>query len=148
MGILDSTAEEPHSKFLRYVITTVVFIGLLALGAWWLLRYHSEKQAVKNFLDTLAAGQTQQAYQIWRPTPSYSYDRFLEDWGPNGYYGPVRSYRIESAERFRNGSGVIVAAEISPFQPFPAPDDVAKQSKTKEARVWVEFRDHSMSFPP
>jgi len=148
VGILDTTAEPPHSKFLRYLITTVVFAGLMIFGIWWLLRYHTEKQTVKNFLNTVVAGQTEQAYRIWKPAASYGYKDFLDDWGPNGYYGPVRSFRILSAEHPKNGTGVVVVAEVSPFQPFPAEDDAAKQSKTKEVRLWIEFSDQSLSFPP
>jgi hypothetical protein len=148
VGLLDATAEPPHSKLLRYSVTTVVFAGLVVFGVWWLLRYHTEKQTVKNFLDTVVAGQTEEAYRIWKPSPSYSFKDFLDDWGPTGYYGPIRSYRIESAERPKNGTGVVVLAMVSPFQPFPASDDDVKQSKTKEVRLWVEFSDQSLSFPP
>jgi hypothetical protein len=37
---------------------------------------------------------------------------------------------------------------VSPYQPFPADDDVTKQNKTKEVKIWVEFKDQSMSYPP
>lgn len=148
MGLLDTTAEPPHPKFLRYLITTVVFIGLVIFGIWWLLRYHTEKQTVKHFLDTVVAGQTEQAYRIWKPKPSYDYKGFLDDWGPSGYYGPIRSYRIESAHQLPNASGVIVVFEVSPYQPFPEEQDATKQSKTKEVSIWVEFSDQSLSFPP
>lgn len=148
MGLLDSTAEEPHSKLLRYSVTTAVFIVLVAFGMWWLLRFHTEKQTVKRFLDALVAGQTEEAYRIWKPQPTYSYKDFLDDWGPNGYYGPVKSYRIESAEHPRAGTGVIVVVEVSPYQPFPGDNDAPKQNKTKEVRIWVEQSDQSLSFPP
>jgi hypothetical protein len=148
LGLLDSTAEEPHSKLLRYSVTTAVFIVLVAFGMWWLLRFHTEKQTVKRFLDALLAGQTEEAYRIWKPQPTYSYKDFLDDWGPNGYYGPVKSYRIESAEHPRAGTGVIVVVEVSPYQPFPGDNDAPKQNKTKEVRIWVEQSDQSLSFPP
>jgi hypothetical protein len=148
LSLLDSTAEEPHSKLLRYSVTTAVFIVLVAFGMWWLLRFHTEKQTVKRFLDALLAGQTEEAYRIWKPQPTYSYKDFLDDWGPNGYYGPVKSYRIESAEHPRAGTGVIVVVEVSPYQPFPGDNDAPKQNKTKEVRIWVEQSDQSLSFPP
>ncbi len=148
MDFLNNTAEEPHSKALRYLITAVVFVGLVLLAVWWVLRFHTEKQTVKHFLGALAAGQTEQAYSLWKPSPSYSYHDFLDDWGPNGYYGPVKSFRIESAEHLKNGTGIIVAAEVSPYQPFPPDDDAAKRSKTKELSIWVERSDQSLSFPP
>ena len=44
MGILDSGAEEPKSKALRYVISAVALVLLIALGLWYFLRYTAEKQ--------------------------------------------------------------------------------------------------------
>ena len=149
LGLLDSTAEEPHSKLLRYAITTVVFIGLVALSFWWLLRFRTEEQTVKHFFDALVADRTEEAYRMWKPGPTYGYKDFLDDWGPNGYYGPVKSYHVESAGYPKTGtSEVIVVVEVSPYQPFPNEGDALKQSKTKEVRVWVERSDQSLSFPP
>lgn len=150
MGLLDSTAEEPHSKALRYVVTIAAFILVVALFCWfWLLRFHTEKKTVTQFFNALAAGQTEQAYRIWKPDPTYSFQNFQEDWGPNGYYGPVKSFRIVTAAPLNStASGVIVSVEVSPYQPFPSGDDPAKQNKTKEVRLWVEKKDQSLSFPP
>ena len=149
MGVFDSTAEEPHSKVRRYIITGVAFAALASVGIWYyVLRFHTEKKTVNEFLNALVAGQTEQAYHIWKPVPSYSYKDFLEDWGPDGYYGPVKSFHIETAQHPRGGTGVVVVVELSPYQPFPADNEAAKQSKTKEVHLWVEYKDQSLSFPP
>jgi hypothetical protein len=149
LGLLDSTSEHPPSRIRRYIITTLIFVGLLVGGVWWLLRFHAEKVTVKHFLDTVAAGNLQEAYQIWKPLPSYTFKDFSEDWGPDGYYGPVKSSHFEDAERPKGGSsGVIIVCEVSPFSPFPDANDGVKQARTKEVRIWVEFKDQSMSFPP
>lgn len=149
MGLLDSGAEEPKSKLRRYIITGVALVALIALGLWYVLRFTAEKRTVTRFMDAVVAGNMQLAYQIWHPHSSYSYQDFLSDWGPNGYYGPIKSYRIEAAQPPRHGgSGVIVTVEISPFQPFPSPDDAEKSGRTREVRVWVERSDQSLSFPP
>lgn len=149
MSLLDSTGEEPRSKLRRYAISGLALVLLLALSVWYLFRFYPEKQAVERFFDALAAGDTQRAYQLWKPQASYSYKDFLEDWGPSGYYGPVKSYRIETALSPQGGgSGVIVVVEVSPDQPFPAESDVAKQRRTKEVRIWVERSDKSLGFPP
>jgi hypothetical protein len=149
LGLLDSTDEHPQSKLRRYLITTLVFILLVILGIWYLMRFHQEKLTVRHFLDTVVAGNMEQAYRIWKPQPSYSFKDFMDDWGPEGYYGPVKSYHFEDAERPKGGSsGVIIVVEVSPYDPFPAANDEIRQSKTKEARLWVEFRDQSMSYPP
>jgi hypothetical protein len=48
----------------------------------------------------------------------------------------------------KNGSGLVVVMDVSPFSPYPERDDAVKQNKTQEARLWVEFSDQSLSFPP
>ncbi len=148
MGLLDSDGEEPRSKLRRYLVSGLALVLLLSLGGWYLFRFHSEKQTVARFLDVLVAGDTQRAYQVWKPQASYSYQDFLEDWGPAGYYGPVKSYRIETAQQPRDASGVIVVVELSPYQPFPADNDGVKNRRTKEVRIWVERKDKSLGFPP
>lgn len=148
MALFDGTEEHPPSKALRYLITTLVFIALIAGACWYLLRFHTEKHTVHRFMDAVVAGKMDDAYRIWRPSSSYSMKDFMDDFGPDGYYGPVKSYRIESAERLKDGSsGVIVVVEVSPYQPFPDDHD-SNANKSKEVRLWVEFKDQSLSFPP
>ncbi len=151
MGILDSNVEEPKSKLRRYVITVIALILIISsyLWYWYGFRFHSEKQAAARFFDALVAGDTARAYQLWKPNPNYAMKDFLDDWGPAGYWGPVKSYHIETAAApKRSGSGVIVVVEVSPFEPFPDDSDAAKNRRTKEVRIWVETKDKSLSFPP
>jgi hypothetical protein len=152
VGIFDSTEEHPPAKIRRYIITGIAFVALVAGGCWYLLRYHTEKNTVRHFLNAVAAGNMEEAYGIWKPVPTYSFKDFLDDWGPEGYYGPVKSFHVEGAEEIKRGSqpvsGVVITVEVSPYTPFPGNDDVAKQSKTKEVHLWVEFKDLSISFPP
>lgn len=149
MGLLDATEEKPPSKLKRYLITLLVFILFAGAGIWYLLRYHAEKTATYHFLNAVVSGNMQQAYSMWSPSPSYTLKDFLADWGPDGYYGPVKSFNVKDTYRPPNGSsGVVVIVEVSPYQPFPEKDDVVKQNKTKEVRLWVEFKDRSIQFPP
>ncbi len=148
MGIFDSSDEHPPDKIRRYVITGIAFVALVGCAIWYLMRFHTEKQTVHQFLNTIVAGKMEEAYKIWKPAPSYSFKDFNEDWGSQGYYGPIKSYHIEDIEHLKNGSGVVVVVEVSPYQPFPDDHDALKQAKTKEVRLWVEFKDQSLGFPP
>jgi hypothetical protein len=152
VGLFDSTEEHPPAKIRRYIITGLAFVLLVAGGCWYLLRYHTEKVSVNRFLHALVAGQFEEAYRIYKPSPEYSFKDFMEDWGPAGYYGPVKSYRIESAQVVKRGSqtasGVVITVEVSPFDTFPSEKDFATQNKTKEARLWVEFKDQAISAAP
>jgi len=147
LGLLDATPDHPPSKLKRRLIMAAVFIALGSAGLWWVLRYHAEKVTVYHFLSAVAAGDTQRAYQIWKPVPSYTVDRFLEDWGPNGYYGPVKSFNVKDTDHPSGCSCVDVIVQVSPYQPFPEKDDFVKQAKTKEFKLRVEYADQSMSFP-
>ena len=149
MGLLDATEEHPPSKLRRYLITAVVFILIGWGGLWFLLRYHAEKTAVFHFLNAVVAGNMEKAYGMWSPSPSYSLNDFIGDWGPNGVEGPVKSFNVKGTYRPPNGSsGVVVIVEVSPYDTFPDKDDLAKQSKTQEIRLWVQFKDRLIQFPP
>ena len=62
--------------------------------SYFAFRYYPEKRAAEHFFDALVAGDANTAYQIWKPGASYEMKDFLADWGPEGYYGPVKSYKI------------------------------------------------------
>jgi hypothetical protein len=149
VGILDSGAEEPKSKALRYVISGVALALLIAAGLWYVLRYTTEKHTVERFMDAVVAGDSQHAYQIWHPHPGFSLQDFISFWGPNGYYSPIKSYRIETAEvPPKGGSGVVVTIEISGYNPFPKTEETIKFAQNREVQLWVERSDQSLSFPP
>jgi hypothetical protein len=149
VGILDSGAEEPKSKALRYVVSGIALALMIAGALWYFLRFTPEKHTVEHFMSAVVAGNSQQAYQIWHPHASFTYKDFMAFWGPDGYYSPIKTYRIESAETPPNGgSGVVVVVELSAYDPFPPNTDLVKTGQNREVRLWVERSDQSMSFPP
>ena len=146
--LLDANNLEPPSKTRRYIITAVAFVVIVSLGGWYLFRFFPERRTMGRFMDTLVAGNFEQAYRIWNSHGSYSYKDFLGDWATTGYYGPIQSYRIQSVEEPPNGAtGVIVTVTVSPVHPFPAEQD-PQSSRNREVRLWVERSDQSISFPP
>jgi hypothetical protein len=149
VGLLDSGAEEPKSKALRYVVSGVALAVMIAGALWYFLRFEPEKRTVDRFMTAVAAGDTQQGYKIWRPNASFKYEDFLSFWGPKGYYSPIKSFRIETAEAPpKGGSGVVVVVELSAYSPFPKPEDTIKFAQNQEVQLWVERSDQSISFPP
>ena len=149
MGLLDATEEHPHSKLRRYVIMVLALVVIGGGTIWWLLRYHGEKVAVYHFLNAVVTGDMPKAYGLWSRSESYSLKDFEGDWGTDGYYGPVKSFNVTGTYRPPDGSsGVVVIVDVSPYQPFPDKDDALKQSKSKEVRLWVQFKDRSVQFPP
>ncbi len=148
MTLFDGTSEHPESRLRRYVITGIAFILLVWGGAWYMLRYHSEKGVVRKFFTAVVAGQMDGAYRIWHPQPGYSMKDFLEDWGPSGYYGPVRSFRITTSARPTSAGYVVVVVEVAPSSPFPGSNDAVGQAAIKEVKLAVEIKDLSLSFAP
>ncbi|MGH9865925.1 MAG: hypothetical protein ACRD4H_10980 [Candidatus Acidiferrales bacterium] len=147
MSILEPPPETVNKS--RPIVFAAVALTLIAIVAlYFTFRYYPEKRAADHFFAALVAGDTARAYQLWKPGPSYLMKDFLADWGPDGYYGPVKSYAITKADARRSASGVVVTVNISPYATIPEPSDVEKSRKTRVVSVWVESKDHSFSFPP
>lgn len=143
-----SPPPEPSNKYkaLTYAAFGVFFALVTVL--YFTFRYYPEKRATEHFLNTLVAGNTKQAYELWKPSASYSMGDFTADWGPEGYYGPVKSYEILKASSRKGANGVIVTVRVSPYTPMPDKGDVDKSRRTKQLSLWVNSDDKSFSFPP
>ncbi len=127
---------------------TIAALAAVAMVALYLqFRYYPEKKAAERFFDALVAGDTAKAYELWKPGPSYTMKDFLADWGPQGYYGPVKSYRIVRGKAPSGSNAVAISVEVSPFSPRPDASDTEKSRKTKVVEVWVLASDKSFSFP-
>jgi hypothetical protein len=147
MSLLDPPATKPEkSRAMAFTIAALALVVLVIL--FFTFRYYPEKRAASRFFDALVAGNTDQAYQLWKPSPSYTMKDFLADWGPQGYYGPVKSYDVLRANSPLGANAVAVRVAISPFSPMPDASDVEKSRKTKVVSIWVLTSDKSLSFPP
>lgn len=148
MGLLDRDSEDPHSKLRRYIVLGLLGAVLLVVAYLYFTRYSTEKKTVDTFLSAVVRGDTEAAYRQWQPRAAYTYRDFLEDWGPNGYYGPIKSFEIVTAQRRPGSPGVVVVVEVSPFSPFPADTEKDKLRQNKEVKIWVERSTQALSFAP
>jgi hypothetical protein len=146
MSLLDPpTAKPDKSRAMAFTIAALTLVAIVLL--WFTFRYYPEKKAAEHFFDALVAGDTAKAYQLWKPGPTYAMKDFLADWGPEGYYGPVKSYKIIHAEAPRGSNAIAVSVNVSPFSPMPETSDIEKSRKTKVVVLWVLAADKSFSFP-
>ena len=143
-----SPAPEPSNKSKVWTFTIVALTVTLAIVLYFAFRYYPEKKAAEHFLDALVAGNVRQAYTLWKPSQSYKIGDFMADWGPEGYYGPVKSYSIVKATSRKGANGVILTIEVSPYSPLPDKNEVEKSRRTKQLNLWVNSGDKSFSFPP
>jgi len=146
MSLLEPPPET-HNKSKAMAFTLVALLVVLVVVLWFMFRYYPEKKVTAQFFDALVAGETDRAYGVWKPTPSYRKDDFLADWGPSGYYGPVKSYKILRAKAPDKSDSVAVTVAISRFAPMPTEAD-ENSAKTKTVTLWISPSDKSMSFPP
>jgi hypothetical protein len=148
MSLLEPPADtQKKSRAMIFTMTAAFIIAVIAV--WFWLRFYPEKKAAGEFFNAVVAGDMPRAYQLWKPGPSYKMQDFVADWGPTGYYGPVKSYEIMKAKS-PNGSAtsIEIRVAISPFSPMPDANDAEKSQKTKVVSVWIDAKDKSFSFPP
>src|SRR5215469_10559597 len=95
-SLLNPPPIKPHKP--RVAAITIAILALVAVVAlWFTFRYYPEKKVVEHFFDALVSGDTARGYALWKPSASYTMNDFLADWGADGYYGPVKSYKIMGA---------------------------------------------------
>jgi len=126
MTLLDATPPKPPRKMGRYILIplgVVIAVGI----AFVAFRNFLEERAVSRFLTTLEAGNYREAYQLWQPSDTYSYENFLNNWGDRGDYGKIRSFRILGSQSRRKAS-VIVFVTINDETP---PCELVVDRKTK-----------------
>jgi hypothetical protein len=148
MSLLEPLPDlHKKSRALAFTVAACVIIAIIAV--WFVLRFYPEKKATEEFFNAVVAGDMTRAYQLWKPGPSYKLQDFIADWGPSGYYGPVKSYSIiKTKSPTGSTTSVEIRIAISPFSPMPQPSDAEKSEKTKVVTLWVDTKDKSFSFPP
>lgn len=129
MTLLDSKPPKPPSGIGKYIpvpllIFVVALIGVLVGYRLW---DYPEEHAVSRFLSTLEQGNYQEAYRLWQPSPSYSFDDFMRGWGDRGDYGRIRSFEILRS-RSKGPNTVLVTVRINNVDP---PLDLIVDRKTK-----------------
>jgi hypothetical protein len=115
MTLLDATPPKPPLKVGRYILIALALI-VVASASYVILRNFSEERTISRFLTTLEAGNYQEAYHLWQPSSTYSYNDFLHDWGEQGDYGKIRTFKILGS-RSKGSATVIVAVTINNEQP-------------------------------
>ena len=130
-GVRDARRE----IILKRIVIVVVVIACAAGLLYWEFRDYREERQIKAFFDLLQKQDYQAAYAMWgctaeEPCRQYSFEKFMEDWGPRNTRGAVSSARLGSTHSC--ASGVIQTLSIG----------------DEEILLWVNRSDHILSFAP
>lgn len=129
MTLLDSTPPKPPRGILKYVPLPILILIALLIGilAGYQLWNYPEERAVSRFLTAVEQGNYQEAYQLWRPAPSYAFADFMHDWGEQGDYGKIRRFQIVRSKS-KGANTVIITVRINNVDP---PLDLLVDRRTK-----------------
>jgi hypothetical protein len=128
--------EERRWKLIKRSAAAVVLVLVVAAVLYFTLRDRKEKGRAEAFLELLRKKDYASAYQFWgcsvaQPCRSYSYERFLEDWGAKGLYANVSKARLGRTRSCE--TGVIAPVQIGTDDPV---------------LLWISRADLSLSFAP
>jgi hypothetical protein len=85
-------AEDERRSDRRRKIALVALAVVGSLFIWWMFfRNFREERLLNEFLDSLKTKNFRKGYAMWgctgnTPCENYPYEKFLEDWGPEGRY--------------------------------------------------------------
>lgn len=129
-------ADQRRGLALKWGIFALLVASVLAIILFFQLRDRSEIQRVEQFLEQLRGGDYRGAYRTWgcteaEPCTQYSFEAFLEDWGPNSPHAKAAEATL--GEKKSCDSGVIQ------FVRFPG---------TEDTPLWLERDEPTIGFSP
>jgi hypothetical protein len=146
----DPVAARKRKIRIAALVAVVIVIGVLL----WQFRYWPEEHVVDQFFDALQQQNYEKAYGIWMHDPNWKqhpqqYDRypfqnFMQDWGPGGEWGIIKSHHVDGSAIptggngspfIKGSSGVVVVVTVN--------DRVADK-----AHIWVQKADKTLGFSP
>jgi len=130
------TADARRAKILKRIVLSLLLLAVLAGVLYFTLRDRKEKRQAAQFLELLRQKDFQAAYRHWgcteaKPCPYYSYEKFLEDWGPKSGHADLSRLRVTKTRSC--GSGIIQTLDFGGGE---------------EVLLWVERKDLSLGFAP
>lgn len=94
----------------KRVLALTLGIAALATAGWFFFRHWNERKVADTFVATLQQKKYEDAYKLWgcsvqKPCETYSYQNFLEDWGPKGIYPDAN--RLKQVKTRHCNGGII-----------------------------------------
>lgn len=128
--------EERNTLIKRSVLGLLLALILFGAG-YFLLRDYREKSQLRTFLENLKSHNYTEAYRQWgcaqgpqNPCGSYTYDKFMEDWGPGSTHADANAAKVESTK----------SCDAGIIQKVTFPKD--------QVLLWVARKDKNIGFAP
>jgi hypothetical protein len=104
--------DERRGKIIKWAAAAVVVAAVAAFLLYHLLRNYREDRQVKAFSEMLQRKDYKGAYALWgctetNPCRDYSFDKFLEDWGPQSRYANASQVEIGHPQQREGAVGAI-----------------------------------------
>lgn len=101
------------------VKTPVAGFLVVAVAAGLLYKFanYREEFRAQQFLDSVMAGQYDEAYAMWEDDGRYEMRRFLEEWGPDGHYTSGGRRDFEIVDSNAGGEEVTVYVRVGRATP-------------------------------
>jgi hypothetical protein len=146
MSIMNAPPYDPARDRRRKLVIAGIVVSVLVIAFLaWEYRYWTQERVADHFFTALQHKDYEQAYGVWladadwkqhaQKYPKYPFGEFYTDWGPGGEWGAVQSYKLRASGECKGGSSGVVV-------------EVIVNDRAEPARVWVEKRDKTMSYPP
>src|ERR1035438_7420054 len=138
----------------RNLIIAIIVIVLVGAILGWNFRHYPQEHAVDTFFAALQQQDYETAYGIWnhdpewkqhpQQYPKYTFQNFMQDWGPGGEWGLIKSYHVDGSAVPTGGngtkfdvasSGVVVVVTVN-------------ERVAQKAHIWVEKSDKTLGFSP
>lgn len=138
MGYLDAygAGDERRNRTILYLILGSLLALIILFFLWLHFRDYTEQKRVSLFLDQLRRQDFQAAYQSWgcsqtAPCRDYSFEKFMEDWGPKSPY--ANAANLSEGKTYSCDTGIIETLH------YPGKDDV---------NLWVDRKTPAVAFAP
>jgi hypothetical protein len=128
--------EERREKIIKRVLLVVLLLAVISGSAYLFFRNYFEIRRANHFFALVRSHNYRSAYTLWcppsKPCPGYSFDRFLEDWGPKGVYGDLSTMRVVKTRGCADG--VIIQIDLG--------------KGGEDVYLWVSRQDKLLGFAP
>jgi hypothetical protein len=125
-GYLDQygAGEDQRNRVVLRSAIVIVVVAVAGTLGWYLFENHHQESVVKSLIAGLRSGDYQAAYRAWgcaKPSDcsGYSFQSFMEDWGPESgkgpdQFGPPDKNALQLTDSESCNNGVMLTVNVNP----------------------------------